>query len=646
MTTLLTREAGAVVPVAGERPGHACASGLPADEVQDTHRDHTDRDTVIVPSPEETLDRLIEEGHHDPRVFDRYDLEFIESLFRRASARGPGVEVTHHTCDAPSTLQGAGCPERFEDRVCMVALSLAAGDRCLAEQIVDEILSGRFHPDATMFLNVGRVSRGELMPCILLRVEDTLESIAWAVNSSLQLSGRGGVVALSLTNVREVGAPPRAAESSSTGIIPVMRLLEDSFACAGAPGAGAVCLHAHHPEILSFLEAGRAGTDGRTCLENLSLGVVVPDITFELAHDDQEMQLFSPHDVARVHGVPLSEIEVSRRYHELVADDRIRKTTIKAREFFEAVAKLQLESGWPYLVFEDAVNRDNPIRGWVTMSDADARILQVATSSHHNEDLSSCVVGKDISCPLGSLDIAAALESPDLGRTVETAVRVLTAVSDQSDLGCVPSVDRGTTMGHAIGLGQVNLHGCLTRESIRHGSDECRDFTDMYFRVITYHALWASCRLAKERRTTFEGFERSTYATGEYFDKYLEQDRLPRTKKVAELFTRSKIVLPTRQDWLELAAEVARHGLYNQNLQAVSLPGHGVDPEKVIDTCAEAVKHVDQGVSPMLVLPGTATTQDLTRLQRRAWRSGLKTLCRVRVERARPAGDGGGDHEA
>ena len=629
-------------------------------------------------------------------MLDRYDFAFIESLFQRAHATGFRFPTfmeafTYYSSHAIRTVDGTRILERFEDRVCMVALTLAAGDRDLAGQLVDEILSGRFHPAMSTFLNAGRASRGELVPGFLLRVEDTMDSIARTISSSLQLSRRGGAVTLSLTNIREAGAPSGAGQSCSTGIIPVMRLLEDSFICAGAPGTGAVCLHAHHPEILSFLEAGREGTDGGARLRNLSLGVVIPDITFELAHDDEDMQLFSPHDVERVHKVAFSEIGVSERYHELVADDRIRKTRIKARDFFQTLAQLQLESGGPYLVFEDTVNRDNPIEGRVTMSDPCAQILQVSTSSCYNEDLSSLEVGKDISCVLGSLDIAAAMDSPDLGRTVETAVRALTAVSDQSDFGCVPSVDRGNSMSHAIGLGQLNLHSFLIRETIHYGSDEGLDFTDMYFRVITYHALRASCRLARERRTAFEGFERSTYASGEFFDKYVDQDRLPRTKKVAELFARYAIVVPTCQDWRELAAEVARYGLYNQNLQAVSQvnsissfghgtsavhpfvaevggheegssglvngPGpfmtednlefgpvaHEISPEKIINTCAEAARHVDQGVALTLFLPETATVQDITQMQLQAWRGGIKTLCQIQVRRPQLAGGGGGE---
>src|SRR5690606_11517509 len=120
---------------------------------------------------------------------------------------------------------------------------------------------------------------------------------------------------------------------------------------------------------------------------------------------------------------------------------------------------------------------------------------------------------------LGSLNIATTMDSPNFGQTIETSIRALTAVSDMSDTSSVPTVERGNNESHAIGLGQMNLHGYLARERIFYGSEEVVDFTNMYFYTVTYHALRASNAIAKERGVTFKGFEKSKYAKGEYFDK-------------------------------------------------------------------------------------------------------------------------------
>ena len=649
---------------------------------------HVNTNTVFFHSLKEKLDYLVEHGYYEPQVLDQYGFDFVKSLFKRAYAvkfRFPTFmgAFKYYTSYTLKTFDGSRYLERFEDRVCMVALTLAAGDRQLAERLTDEIMSGRFQPATPTFLNAGKAQRGELVSCFLLRVEDNMESIARAINSSLQLSKRGGGVALSLTNIREAGAPIKKIQNQSSGVIPVMKLLEDSFSYAnqlGArQGAGAVYLHAHHPDIMRFLDTKRENADEKIRIKTLSLGVVIPDITFQLARDNEDMYLFSPYDIERVYGVPFTEVSITEKYRELVNDRRITKSKMNARKFFQTLAEIQFESGYPYIVFEDTVNRANPIDGRITMSNLCSEILQVSTPSQYSEDLSYAEVGKDISCNLGSLNIAKAMDSPHFGATVETAIRALTAVSDQSNIACAPSIERGNAMSHAIGLGAMNLHGYLARESIHYGSDEGLDFTNMYFYTVTFHAIAASCRIARERGQTFDGFERSRYASGEYFVRYIEGDWAPRTEKVAGLFAGAGIALPTPEDWRALAAEVAEYGMYNQNLQAIPPTGsisyinhstssihpivakieirkegkigrvyypapyltndnleyyrdaYEIGPEAIIDTYAEATKHVDQGLSLTLFFPDNVTTRDLNRAQIYAWRKGIKTLYYIRL---------------
>ena len=265
--------------------------------------------------------------------------------------------------------------------------------------------------------------------------------------------------------------------------------------------------------------------DEKIRIKSLALGVVVPDITFELAKRKERMALFSPYDVERVYGKPFADISVTEEYDRMVADERIRKTWIGARQFFMTLAELQFESGYPYLVFEDTVNRANPIEGRVVMSNLCSEILQVQEPSTFREDLSYEYVGRDVSCNLGSLNIAKAMDA-DLGATVRTAIRALTAVSEQTSMACVPSVLRANEEGHAIGLGQMNLHGFLARERIQYGSEEALDFTDMYFMTVAYHAYRASHALAVERGCAFASFPTSDYAKpageGNYFDKYTD----------------------------------------------------------------------------------------------------------------------------
>jgi len=650
--------------------------------------DHVNLNTVFFHSIEEKLEYLVENEYYEKSLLDNYSPEDIKNLFKFAYSfkfRFPTFVGAYkfYTQYALKTFDGERYLERFEDRVVMNGLMLGMGNTQTAQDVIEEILSGRFQPATPTFLNAGKAQRGEYVSCFLLRVEDNMESIARAVTSSLQLSKRGGGVGLNLTNVREYGAPIKRIQNQSSGIIPVMKMLEDAFSYAnqlGArQGAGAVYLNAHHPDIMKFLDTKRENADEKTRIKTLSIGVVIPDVTLELAKNGEDMYLFSPYDIQNVYGVPMTDMSVTEKYQEMVDDPRIRKTKIKARELFQRIAELQFESGYPYIVYEDTVNESNPIEGRINMSNLCSEILQVNTPTTYNNDMSYKDIGKDISCNLGSLNIAKAMESPDFGKTIETAVRSLTAVSELSYIDSVMSVAEGNRKSRAIGLGQMNLHGYFGKEKMFYGDEESIDFTNIYFLAVLYYALKASNQIAIETKSPFDGFERSRYADGSFFDKYTTQKWEPATEKVAKLFKDAKIKLPKKKDWEELKASVMEHGIYNQNLQAVPPTGsisyvnnstssihpiaaqieirkegkmgrvyypaphmtddnreyfmdaYEIGAEKVIDVYAAATQHVDQGLSLTLFFKDTATTRDVNKAQIYAWKKGIKTIYYIRI---------------
>ena len=654
---------------------------------------HVAANTKHFESTGERLRYLIDHQYYAPAVFERYSPEFLDGFYAHAESSGFEFGTflgafKFYTSYALKTFDGKLYLEDFPQRCAAVALELAAGSEQRAVEYLDEMLSGAFQPATPTFLNLGKAQRGEAVSCFLVRIEDSMESISRGINAALQLSKRGGGVALLLSNLRELGAPIKHIENQSSGVIPVMKLLEDSFSYAnqlGArQGAGAVYLNAHHPDILRFLDTKRENADEKIRIKSLALGVVIPDVTFELAKKKAKMALFSPYDAERVYGKPFADISVTEHYDEMVADDRIRKTYIDAREFFTTLAEIQFESGYPYIVFEDTVNRANPIAGRITMSNLCSEILQVQEASSYNEDLTYSHVGRDVSCNLGSLNIAKAMDA-GLAGTVETAIRALTSVSEHTRIDAVPSIRRANDEGHAIGLGQMNLHGFLAREGIQYGSEEALDFTDMYFMTVAYHAYRASHTLAVEHGTAFRGFADSAYAKpageGNYFDKYTDGRRslAPRTELVRALFERFGVAVPTEADWAELRDDILRDGIYNQNLQAVPPTGSisyinhstsSIHPiaskieirkegklgrvyypaaymtnenleyykdafeigwKAIVDTYAEATQHVDQGLSLTLFFPDTATTRDLNKAQIYAWRKGIKTLYYIRI---------------
>jgi len=651
--------------------------------------DHVNQNTVFFHSLEEKIDYLIENEYYEDIWFKKlYTFDFVKDLYKRAydfKFRFPTFLGAYkfYTSYALKTFDGERYLERFEDRVVANALVLARGDRALAESLVDEIISGRFQPATPTFLNCGKKQRGEFVSCFLLRVEDNMESISRGINSALQLSKRGGGVALSLSNLREAGAPIKKIEGQSSGVIPVMKLLEDSFSYAnqlGArQGAGAVYLNAHHPDIMKFLDTKRENADEKIRIKTLSIGVVVPNITLELAKSNEDMYLFSPYDVESVYGVPFGDISVTEKYQELVDDPRIRKSKVKARELFEKIAELQFESGYPYVLYEDNANDSNPVEGRINMSNLCSEILQINTPTTYNADLSYNEIGKDISCNLGSLNIAKTMESPDFGKTIKTGIQALSAVADFSYIESVMSIAEGNKRSRAIGLGQMNLHGYLGSQHIHYDSEEAVDFTNIYFMSVLYYALKASMELAKETGEKFDNFENSKYADGSFFNKYVERKWAPETAEIKDIFNKSKVELPSVEDWERLKADVMKYGLYNQNLQAVPPTGsisyinnstssihpiaapievrkegklgrvyypapgltdenleyfkdaYEIGPDAVINIYAAATQHVDQGLSLTLFFKDTATTRDVNRAQIMAWKKGIKTIYYIRI---------------
>jgi len=634
----------------------------------------------------EKLNYLVEHKHYDESILSLYDFEFIKARFKQAYAykhrfRTLMGALKYYTSYNLRTNDGKRFLERFEDRVVMNALTLANGDRELAIAVVDEIMTGRYQPATPTFLNAGRKQRGELVSCFLMRMEDNMESIGRGINGSLQLSKRGGGVALCLTNLREAGAPIKGIANAARGPVPVMKILDTAFAYADQlgqrQGAGAVYISAAHPDLLKVLDTKRENADELTRIKMLSLGVVVPDIMMEKAAAGEDFYQFSPYDVQRIYGKALSDISVTDMYETLLDDGRIRKTKANARAILTRIAELNMESGYPYILFEDAANRQNPIAGRISMSNLCSEILQVSEPSTYNEDLSYNQMGKDISCNLGSMNVANVIAGGDLDASVRIAVRALTVVAATCNISSVPSIQKGNDDTRAIGLGQMNLHGFLMSKGVAYDSPKARSFARAYFAAINYYSLKASMELARETGRPFAGFENSAYADGSYFTKYLEKDFNPKTDEVRALF--GDCALPTLENWEWLMGMVQQHGLYHAYRQAVApngsiayindatssihptasvierrpegktgeryypapyltdenassyLDAYQIGWKAQIDMYAEANVHVDQGLSLTLFMPASVTTRDINQAQIYAWKKGIRTIYYVRL---------------
>ena len=270
--------------------------------------------------------------------------------------------------------------ENFEDRVVFNALYLGNGDKDLAFKLLEELISQRYQPATPTFLNAGKKRRGEMVSCFLIDIDDSMLSIGRNLNSALQLSRIGGGVGVNLSNLRAMGAPIKEIANASSGVLPVMKLLEDSFSYSNQlgqrNGAGVVYLNVFHQDILNFLSTKKENADEKIRVKTLSLGLIVPDKYYELLKTNQPMYLFNPYHVERVYGIPFSYVDLTKEYDNMVVNDTIEKTVINARELEQEISRLQQESGYPYIINIDTTNRTNPVKGKIIMSNLCSEILQ------------------------------------------------------------------------------------------------------------------------------------------------------------------------------------------------------------------------------------------------------------------------------
>lgn len=526
------------------------------------------------------FDYLIDNDYIEPEFFNQYDFSFVESLYDYLKGENFHFKsfmaaYKFYAQYALKTDDNAFYLENYIDRVAMNALYFADGNEDLAMSLADEMVHQRYQPATPSFLNAGRKRRGELVSCFLISTTDDMNTIGRTINSALQLSRIGGGVGINLSNLRAAGDPIKHIEGAASGVVPVMKLLEDSFSYSNQlgqrQGAGVVYLSVFHPDIVQFLSAKKENADEKIRLKTLSLGVTVPDKFYELTQNNEDMYLFSPYDVEREYGKPFSYVDIPAEYDNMVANDTIKKTKIPARELEDEISKLQQESGYPYVVNVDTANRSNPIQGKIIMSNLCSEIMQVQTPGTVNDKQEYETMGTDVSCNLGSTNIVNLMTSPDFGKSVSAMTRALTFVTDTSHIESVPTVQNGNDLAHSIGLGAMGLHSFLAKNQIEYGAPESVEFTGVYFMLLNYWTLVASNEIARERQTTFHNFENSDYADGSYFDKYVADDFGPQSDRVKELF--EGIFIPTTADWATLRDNVKKDGLYNQNRLAVAPNG-------------------------------------------------------------------------
>ena len=656
--------------------------------------EHIEPKTYKFSSLKERIDFLVENNYYSKDVINSYTFSQIEELnelinkqdfkfqsYMSASKFYDGYALKSN--DKKHIL------ENYNDKILIVSLALANGDFDFAKKLAMKLIKQEFQPATPTFLNAGRARAGEMVSCFLLSIEDSTEGISYAISSASHLSKIGGGVALNLTRLRASGESIKDIEGASGGVIGVAKMLEQSFTyfnqMGARQGAGAAYLNVFHPDFELLLDTKKINADEKIRLTTLSIGALIPNKLMELAEKNEMAYAFYPHSIYKKYGVHLDEIKMDEWYDKLANDSDMRKKEINPRQLLTRIAQTQQESGYPYVVYIDTANREHVLKdiGNIKMSNLCCEIFQYQTPSNIRGYAGVNEWGQDISCNLGSLNIANVMDNKDMESTIDTAIRALTFVSDKTNINEVPTVKNGNNNSHAVGLGAMNLHGYLMREGIIYTSEETKEFVNVFFAAMRYYAIKTSMNIAIERKETFVGFEKSEYAKGKDSDvlrKYYEIDYLPTTDRVKSLF--EGMYLPTKEDWANLLDAVKTNGMYNAYLTAIAptqsisyvqnatssimpitepievrtygdsttiypMPfltnenllwyqsAYRIDMMKLIDVVAIAQEHIDQGISTTLFVTDDKTTRDIARYYIYAYKKGLKSLYYTRTKLTR-----------
>lgn len=651
--------------------------------------EHVNKYTVFFHDLREKLDYLIENQYYID-FYKKYKFSDIEEVFDLVYAkkfRFPSFMSAFKFYQNYALRDNTGefFLERYEDRIAAVALFLADGDKKKALEYAKLMINQEYQPATPTFLNAGKVRAGQMVSCFLDEVGDNLTGIGYAIDEGMKLSSIGGGVAYNFSKLRARGEAIKGIDGRASGVMPVLKIMEDVFSYANQlgqrPGAGAAYLNIFHWDIEEFLDSKKVNVDEKIRIKSLSIGVIAPGKFMELVAEDKDMYVFAPLTVRQVFGVDLDEMDMDEMYDQLVEHPQVKKRKLDARQLLVRIAQVQKESGYPYLFFKDNANKDHALRqlGSVKFSNLCTEIMQLSEVSDIGQYYEKDQIRRGISCNLGSLNIVNVMENKRIKQAVKGAIDALTQVSDITDIDIVPSIKKANEELHSVGLGAMNLHGYLVKNQIAYESREALDFCNVFFMMMNFYSLERSMEIAKDRKTTFKDFEQSDYATGEYFTKYLEKDFVPQTDKVKVLFDGIKI--PTVDDWKALSDKVKKYGLYNAYRLAIAptqsvsyiqsatssimpivdpievreygdsttfypMPfltndnifyyksAYDMDQKNVIKLVSVVQRHIDQGISTILHTNSNETTRDIAKYYIYAHKMGLKSLYYTRTRKS------------
>ena len=530
---------------------------------------------------------------------------------------------------------------------------------------------------ATPTMSNARKPFHQMSSCFIDTVPDSLSGIYRSVDSFAQVSKFGGGMGLYFGKVRASGSDIRGYKGAAGGVIRWIRLVNDTAVAVDQlgvrSGAAAVYLDAWHRDLLEFLQLRTNNGDERMKAHDIFPAICYPDLFYKLAKENLNAPwyLMCPHEIEQVKGYCLEDFygeEWEKRYLDCVQDERIRKRVLPIKEVIRLIIKSAVETGTPFAFNRDHVNRMNPNKhaGIIYCSNLCTEIAQNMSAMEELEsetieiDGEAIVIerhkaGDFVVCNLASL-ILPNIDTEDveqLRQVIDITVRALDNVIDHNFYP-IPYAKITNQRCRAIGLGTSGYHHWLVRHGIAFESEEHLQAVDRLYERINYHALQASCALAKEKGR-YRFFAGSDYDNGDYF-------RLRGYES---------------EEWQQLADEIHTYGLRNAYLLAIAptsstsiIAGtsaavdpimnkffmeekkgmmitrvapdlspqtfwlyknaHLIDQSWVVRAAGIRQRHIDQAQSVNLYITNEFTFKGLLNLYIQAWENGVKTIYYVR----------------
>ncbi|MEO1656291.1 MAG: ribonucleoside-diphosphate reductase subunit alpha [Pseudomonadota bacterium] len=548
------------------------------------------------------------------------------------------------TMDDRYLLEG----ESYQDMFARVAVAYC-DDGEHAQRIYDYISRLWFMP-ATPVLSNGGAKRGLPISCFLNAVDDSLEGIVGTWNENVWLASNGGGIGTYWGGVRSIGEKVKGAGATS-GIIPFIRVM-DSLTLAISQGSlrrgsAAVYLDVHHPEIEEFLEIRKPSGDFNRRSLNLHHGLNITDDFMEAVREGRSFALKSP-----------KTGEVMKK--------------VDARELWQKILEIRLQTGEPYLIFSDTVNNAMPkhqkdLGLKVSTSNLCAEIMLHTGEDHLGNDRTAV-------CCLSSLNAETYEEWKDDEQFIEDVMRFLDNVLSSfiTDAPDDMSKARYSAMRErSVGLGLMGFHSMLQNKGIPFESGMAKSWNMRLFKHIRMKADAASVRLAEERGACMDAEERGIMQrfshklaiaptasisiicggtsacvepipTNYYTHKTLSGSFSVKNQALEKLLEEKG--LNDDDTWagiLENGGSVQHIDALTQDEKDVFKTAFELDQRWVIELAADRAPFICQSQSINIFLPGDVDKWDLHMLHWTAWEKGVKSLyyCRSQsVQRTAYAG--------